>query len=171
MVLQIKSLRRNALYGYEYAAACICTDHIVDLHNNLCCLGVPLHTVNGSDDYFMFGDSFLVVNLTIMPAGKLQFQSHIHNYQRTQESQAKGIIKFVHMNGNEKPANIVTNSRAYNTWSPLMIPLLFWRDMDFFKEWVVAEGSENSSSTTPLSQATGTPQKLFKLDLWHILGE
>ena len=40
-----------------------------------------------------------------------------------------------------------------------MKPLLFFRDTDFIKEQVVAEGNENRSSTTPISQAKGTPQQ------------
>ena len=47
------------------------------------------------------------------------------------EAQAKIIINFLHMNGNESTTEIVTNSHKYNTWFPLMKPILFWRDMEF----------------------------------------
>ena len=63
------------------------------------------------------------------------------------EAQAKGIIKFVHINGNDNPPYILTNSHTSSTWFPLIDPLIFWLDMDFLKEWVVSEGSENRSST------------------------
>ena len=46
-------------YGNEYAAYNICTDHTFDLHNTLCCLGVPIQMVNGSDASFMFGNNVL----------------------------------------------------------------------------------------------------------------
>ena len=49
--------------------------------------------------------------------------------------------------------------------------LFLWSYMYFLTERVVSEGSENMSSTSPLSQDKGTPQKSFKLDLWHILGD
>ena len=75
------------------------------------------------------------------------------------------------MNGSNEPAYIVTKSYASNTWFPLRKPLLFWRDMDFLKERVVAMGSENSFSTPPLSQAKKTPQQSYKFNLWHILVE
>ena len=58
----------------------------------------------------MFGDNVLVVNSTVMPVSKLHKRSHILNYQRTRESQSKGIIKFVHMNGNDNPDEI------FRTW-------------------------------------------------------
>ena len=98
----------------------------------------------------MFGDNFPVSKLNVMPARKLKYPSHIIKYHCTREVQVKGIIKFVHKNGNDNPADIVTKSRASNTWFPLMNPLLFWSDMDFLKEQVVAEGSEDRSSTSPL---------------------
>ena len=96
--------------------------------------------VNVTDASFMFGDNFLVVNFTVMRAGKLQHRSRIINYHRTRESQAKGVIKFVHMNGNESPADIVTKSRAYNTWFHLMKPLMFWSDMEFSKSELLTRG-------------------------------
>ena len=71
--------------------------------------------VNGSDASFMFGENFLVANLTVIPDSKIQRRSQILNYHCTRESQAKGIIKFVHMNGNENPADIVTKSHGFNT--------------------------------------------------------
>ena len=144
-------------YGSEYAADHICTDHIVDLCNTLQYIGVPLQMVNGSDASFMFGDKFSVVKSTVILAVKLQLPSRIIKYYRTREAQVEGVIKSVHMHGNENPSDIVTKSRAYNTWSPLMNPLLFWRDMDFLKEQVVAKGSENRSSTPPLYETMGTP--------------
>ena len=81
--------------------------------------------VNESDASFMFGDFFLVVNSTVITAVKIQHRYHIINYHCTRESQAKDIIKFVHMNGNDNLADIMTKSRAYNTWYPLTKPLIF----------------------------------------------
>ena len=105
-----------------------------------------------------------------MPAGKLQHRYHILNYHRTREYWTKGIIKFVHINGNNNPAAIVTKRHASNNCSHLMKPFIFLRDMDFLKKRVVAEGSENRSSTPPLYKAKDTPQQYFKLDIRHIIG-
>ena len=127
--------------------------------------------VNGSYASFMFGDKFSVVKLTVMPAGKLQRPSQIIKYHCTRESQVKGTIKFLHMNGNDNIADIFTKSRAYNTWFSLMNPLLFWRDMDFLQERVVAEGSEDRLSAPPLHQAKGNPRQSFNVYLRHIIGD
>ena len=71
--------------------------------------------VNGTDASFIFGDNFSVFNLTVMLASKLQHRFHILNCHFTMEAKAKGVIKFMHMNGNENPADIVTKSRSSNT--------------------------------------------------------
>ena len=126
---------------------------------------------NGSDDSFMFGDNFLVVNPTVIPSGKIQRQYRILNYHCTRGAQEKVIIKFLHMNGNYNPAGILTKIRASNTYLPLMKPLILWNDMNILKERDVAEGGGDMSSTPSLSQAKVTPHKLFKLDIWHILGD
>ena len=146
-------------YGSKYSTTRICTDHIVGLCNNLRYLGVPFQMVNWSDASFMLGDNFSFVNSTVMPAGKLQRRSHIINYHCTKKAQAKVVIRIMHMNGNDNLTGIVTNICSYNTWFILMNPLLFWSDMDFLKERVVAEGNENNSSTRPLSQFKGIPQQ------------
>ena len=72
--------------------------------------------VNVSDASFMFGGNVFVVNSTVVPAGKLQRQYQILNDNRTREDQSKRIIKFVHINVNDNPAEIATNICAYNTW-------------------------------------------------------
>ena len=76
-----------------------------------------------------------------MPAGKLQRQSQTLNYHHTTQDQEKGITKFVHINGNNNPDEIVTNICASNTWYPLANTLLFWNDTQFIKDKVIAEGS------------------------------
>ena len=83
----------------------------------------------------------------------------------------RALSKFVHRNGNDNPDDIVTNSCASNTWSLLTKPLIFCHDMEFLKAEVVDEGSENRSSTPPLSQSKGTPHQSFKLYLRHNLGD
>ena len=80
---KLKYCVKTSTYVSEYAAARICTDQIADLCNTLRYLGVPLYMINISYASFMFGDNFSVVNLNVMPARKLQYRSHILNYQHT----------------------------------------------------------------------------------------
>ena len=53
------------------------------------------------------------------------------------------------MNGNENSDDIVTKSRASNTWDSLMKYLLLWCDMKFLKERVIAKGSKKKAVNTP----------------------
>ena len=46
------------------------------------------------------------------------------------------------MNGYENPSEIVTKSRAYYTWFPLMKTLLLWRYMYFITEQIFVKGNE-----------------------------
>ena len=85
--------------------------------------------------------------------------------------QTKGIIKFMHMNGNDNPDDIVTNIYASKTWFILMKYILFWREMDFIKYRVVSEESDTSLSTPSIYQAKGTHQYYFNIDLWLILDD
>ena len=84
--------------------------------------------INVPDASFMLGDNVFVVNLTVVSAGKLQRQYQIIDDHRTREDQAKRIIKFVHINVNDNPAEIATKICAYNTWCPLAKTLLLWND-------------------------------------------
>ena len=100
-------------YGSEFTNAYIFTYHIIYLQNTLCRIRVLFHMDNESDDIFIFDDKFLVVNLTVMPARKLRWCPYILNYHRTMEAKALVIVKFVHMNSNDNPADILNESRAY----------------------------------------------------------
>ena len=55
---------------------------------------------------------------------------------------------------------------AYNTWFPIMKPLIFRHDMEFLKEQVVSKGIENRLSTPPIYQAKVTPQQFLILGIF-----
>ena len=158
----------TATYGSEFVAARICVDQIIDLRNTLRYLGVPLAVVNGSNASYMFGDNLSVVNSSVLPAGKLQKRAHILNFHRVREAQASGIVKFVHIDGKENPADILTKSRSSKTWFPLMKPLIFWRHLT--DPGPNTEGSESRSILPPLPQALGPLEQSSKLLIGHVIG-
>jgi hypothetical protein len=88
-------------------------------------LGVPL-----AGPSWMFGDNLSVVNSSTIPSGKLQKRNHILNYHRVREAQAAKVINFVHMDGKDNPADILTKHRTSTSWYPKMKPFLFWRQRD-----------------------------------------
>ena len=119
----------------------------------------------------MFDVNFLVVILNVVPARKLQCRFHILNYHFNRESQSKGIVKFMHMNGNDDPSDIVTKSRASNTCFPLMKHIFSGVIRISSKSKLLMRRVKKRSSTPPIYQSKVTPQQSFKLYLWHILGD
>ena len=120
-----QSTCETATYGSEMVAARIAVDQIVDLRYSLRMLGVPI-----LGPTTMFGDNLSVVNSATLPSGKLMKRNHILNYHRTREAQACGVCNFVHMNGKDNPADILTKFRSSSDWYPLVKPFLFWRTRD-----------------------------------------
>ena len=169
------SKRQNAVetatYGSEFVAARTAVDQIIELRHTLRYLGVPIATVGDSSASYMFGDNLSVVNSSILPSGKLQKRAHILNYHRVREAQAAGIVRFVHIDGKENPADILTKPRSSRDWYRLMKPLIFWRHTDFGSTDKV-EGSDNKSPLPPVPVlVSGTPKQSEKLLLHHVLGE
>ena len=119
----------------------------------------------------MFGDNLSVVNSSALPSGKLQKRAHILNYHRAREAQAAGIVRFVHIDGKENPADILTKPRSSRDWYRLMKPLIFWRHTDLGST-VNVEGSDSRSPLpAPPVLASGAPKQSEKLHLHHVLGE
>ena len=110
------SKRQNAVetatYGSEFVAARTAVDQVIELRHALRYLGVPVATVGGSSASYVFGDNLSVVNSSILPSGKLQKRAHILNYHRVREAQAAGVVRFVHVDGKENPADILTKPPA-----------------------------------------------------------
>ena len=161
----------TATYGSEFVAARTAVDQIIELRHTLRYLGVPLATVRGSNASYMFGDNLSVVNSSVLPSGKLQKRAHILNYHRVREAQTAGIVRFVHIDGKENPADILTKPRSSRDWYRLMKPLIFWRHTDLGST-VNVEGSDSRSPLpAPPVLASGTPKQSEKLHLHHVLGE
>ena len=162
---------RRPQYGSEFVAARTAVDRVIELRHTLRYLGVPLATVGGSNASYMFGDNLSVVNSSVLPSGKLQKRAHILNYHRVREAQAAGIVRFVHIDGKENPADILTKPRSSRDWCRLMKPLIFWRHADLGST-VNVEGSDSRSPLpAPPVLASGAPKQSEKLHLHHVLGE
>jgi len=142
----------TATYGSEFVAARIAVDQIVELRHELRYLGVQL-----TGPSWMFGDNLAVVNSATMPNGRLQKRSHILNYHRVREAQAAKIVNFVHMNGKDNPADILTKFRSSREWYELLKPILFWRAKDNRIGSHIAEGSITMSADLPSDRMDRRP--------------
>ena len=97
-----------------------CFDRIVDLRHTLRYLGFSLEGPS-----WIFGDNLSVVNSSTLPRVKLQKRSHLFNYHRLREAQACVILNFVHMDGKENPADILTTFCSSREGYELLKPLIF----------------------------------------------
>jgi hypothetical protein len=131
----------TATYGSEFVAARIAVDQIVDLRYSLRMLGVPL-----TGPSFVFGDNLAVINSATMPSGKLQKRHNILSYHRVREAQAAGFTQFIHIDGKQNPADILTKHTSSREWYEVMKPLIFWRARGDQLGSHRNEGSVNRSS-------------------------
>ena len=71
----------TATFGSEFAAARTCTEQIIDLHDTLRYMGVPIR-----DKSYMFGDNKTVVDSSNTPHGKLHKRRSMLAYHQVQEA-------------------------------------------------------------------------------------
>ena len=89
-------------------AAKICVDQIIELRNLLRYLGVPINSKS-----YMFGDNKTVVDSSTIPEAKIQKRHVILSFHRVREAIASGIINFVHVDGDNNPADILSKHWGY----------------------------------------------------------
>ena len=115
----------TATYGSEFVAARIGVDKIVEMRYMLRMLGV---TMTGPS--YMFGDNLAVVNSSRIPDDTLKKRHNALSYHRVREAIAADIIKFIHIDGDKNPADILTKPLPSTKWYPLMKPILHWLDLE-----------------------------------------
>jgi len=115
----------TATYGSEFVAARIGVDKIVEMRYMLRMLGVPMQGPS-----YMFGDNLAVVNSSKIPDDTLKKRHNALSYHRVREAIAADIIKFIHIDGDKNPADILTKPLPQTKWYPLMKPILHWADKD-----------------------------------------
>jgi len=112
----------TATYGSEFVAARIATDQVIDLRTTLRYLGVPV-----TSKTYMFGDNQSVITSSTIPHSLLNKRHNALSYHRVREAIASGILRFIHIDGKNNPADILSKHCGYQQSMPLARPLLFWR--------------------------------------------
>ena len=112
----------TATYGSEYMAARIATEQIMDLRNILRYLGVNL-----VGPTYMFGDNKTVVDSSCKPKSKLHKRHVLLSYHRVREAIAAKVIKFVFIDGNINPADILSKLWGYQQIKTRLKAMLFWK--------------------------------------------
>jgi hypothetical protein len=115
----------TATYGSEFVAARIGVDKIVEMRYMLRMLGVPMQGPS-----YMFGDNLAVINSSRIPDDTLKKRHNALSYHRVREAIAAEIIKFIHIDGDKNPADILTKFLPSTKWYPIMKPILHWLNKD-----------------------------------------
>jgi hypothetical protein len=117
-----QSTVETSTYGSEFVAARLATEQAIDIRYNLRMMGIP---IDGAT--YMFGDNASVVTSGTIPQSTLSKRHVALSYHRVREAVAQGIIRFIHIEGKENPADIMTKFLPYAVFWPFVRPLLFWR--------------------------------------------
>jgi hypothetical protein len=112
----------TATYGSEFVAAKAGTEQIMDFRYTLRMLGVPM-----SGPARMYGDNESVVKSSTIPHSTLSKRHNALAYHRVREAIASGVLDFVHMNGKQNPADVLTKFLPHAVFRPLIVPILFWK--------------------------------------------
>lgn len=75
----------------------------------------------------MFGDNESVVKSASVPHAKLHKRHVLLSFHRVREAIASGILQFVHINGSENPADILSKAWGYQQIWKMLQPILFWK--------------------------------------------
>ncbi len=114
-----QSTVETATYGSEFTAARVATEQIMDLRYTLRMLGVPI-----DGPAWMFGDNLSVVLSATIPSSTLKKRWNALAYHRVREAIAAKILHFVHINGNENPADVLTKHLDWRIRSYLLKPII-----------------------------------------------
>jgi hypothetical protein len=93
----------TATYGFEFVAARVCVEQIIDLRNTLRFLGVPIR-----EKSYMFGDNKSVVDSSMQLNAKLHKHHTMLSFHRVREAIAAGILGFYFLPGEDNPADILS---------------------------------------------------------------
>ena len=75
---------------------------------------------------FMFGDNESVVNSSSRPESKPHKRHVALSFHRVREAVASDMIAFLHIDGTNNPADILSKHWAHNQVYPLLRLLLFY---------------------------------------------
>jgi hypothetical protein len=98
----------TATYGFEFVAAQICVEQIIDLLNSLHYLGVPIRSKS-----YLFRENKSVVDSFMKVHAKLHQRHSMLSFHRVREDVATGMIGFYFIPGEFNPADILSEHWGY----------------------------------------------------------
>ena len=147
----------TATYGSEFVAARIAVEQIIDLRTTLRYLGVPI-----KGKAYMFGDNQSVITSSTIPHSQLSKRHNALSYHRVREAIVAKIINFVHIMGENNPADILSKHCGFPQLWPHVQPLLFWHGPPGDSHGDDEKGVSEETNKNPQSrgrEATSTTQR------------
>ena len=111
----------TATYSSEVIIACTCVEQVIDLHNTLHNLGIPVYETS-----YMFGDNESIVNSSSQIHAKLHKKHTALAFHRVREAIASKYITFHFLRGENNPADIVSKHWGYSLVWHMLQCILFW---------------------------------------------
>ena len=115
-------LVKTATYGSEFMAAKTATEQIMEIRTSLLYLGV-----NQVGPTYMFRDNKTVIDSSNKPKSRLHKRHVILSYHRVREDIAAGILKFIFIDSELNPADILTKLWGYQQIKTKLKAILFWK--------------------------------------------
>ena len=109
----------TVFFDFEFVAARIATDQIIDLRYTLMYPGVPVRSKS-----YMFGDNKSVVDSASIPTSTLSKKSNLASYHRVREAIAAAYIQFNWKDGKSNPTEILSKHWGFASIWHLLKPLL-----------------------------------------------
>ena len=118
-----QSTVETATYGSEFVSGKATVEEIIEFRYILRMLGAP---INGPS--YLFGDNKSVVDSASIPDFNIKKRHLALCFHKMREAVAAGIINYIHIDGDENPADPLTKSLPHPTLWRLMKPILHWID-------------------------------------------
>jgi hypothetical protein len=136
----------NSTYGSEFSALRIVVEQVISIRQDLRYLGVPV-----AGPSYLCCDNKAVVDSSIIPSYRLKTQHNILSWHTVHQAFACDIVRIVHIDLKNNPADILTKSRSSREWYELCKPIIFWAWRDDKNVSVTCpEGSDNTSTMSRL---------------------
>ena len=136
----------TSTYGSEFSALRIAVEQVMSIRQDLRYLGVPV-----AGPSYLFCDNKAVVDSSVIPSYRLKKRHNILSWHTVRQAVACDIVRIVHIDSKNNPADILTKHRSSREWYELCKPIIFWAWRDDENVSVTRpEGSDNTSITSRL---------------------
>ena len=111
----------TATFGSEFMVVRTTVEQVMAIRTTLRYLGVPI-----IGPTYLHGDNKSVVDSCNVPRARIHKRHIILSFHRVREAITAGIIKFVHIPGDQNPADICSKHWGYQQVWKMLKALLFW---------------------------------------------